>query len=434
MDYGVVGVLRRSVADSLREERRQRAANGGDPLSPADERQYGRSLILRALEQYRLEQSLAGRGMPDDVEDAELAEAVHAALFGMGRLQPLLEDESIANIDINGYDEVWIDRTDGRRERGRPVADSDAELIELVRTVATYTGLSSRAWDVANPWLVMRLPDGSRLAALMSVVDRPHLSIRCYRLQKIMLADLFGWGGFSRQVGAFLQAAVLGRQNLMISGETFAGKTTLLRALGNEIPPAERIITVEHFRELGFKSFPDLHPNAVELEERPANSEGVGAVGLDELVEMCRRLDPDRLVVGEVIGDEIVAMLDAMTQGEDGSLSTIHARNSHMVFQRIAAYAIKSRYRLPVVASHMLTAGALDFVVHMTKRTQPDGTVRRFVSSVREVVGCDGTQVVSSEVFAASDGPATAAAAITDARAAVLAEYGYDQSEWSQWN
>jgi pilus assembly protein CpaF len=431
VDYGLVHDLRRQVAESLREERRQRAAAGSDPLAPSDERQYGRSLILRALEQHRLGQSLAGHGAADDLDNAELAEAVHAALFGMGRLQPLLEDASIANIDINGFDEVWIDRTDGRRERARPVADSDAELVELVRTVATYTGLSSRAWDVANPWLVMRLPDGSRLSALMAVVDRPHLSIRCYRLQKVLLEDLFDRGGFSRQVGAFLQAAVGGRQNVMISGETFAGKTTLLRALGNEVPAGERIITVEHFRELGFKAFPDLHPNTVELEERPANSEGVGAVTLDDLVEMCRRLSPDRLIVGEVIGGEIVAMLDAMTQGEDGSLSTIHARDSRMVFQRIAAYAIKSHYRLPVEASHMLTAGALDFVVHLTKRAKPDGTMRRFVSSVREVVGSDGTQVVSSEVFAAqTGGVAVAAAPVTDQRAAVLAEHGYDQSEW----
>ncbi|MEO6712486.1 MAG: ATPase, T2SS/T4P/T4SS family, partial [Mycobacteriales bacterium] len=362
----------------------------------------------------------------------DLAEAVQAALFGMGRLEPLLEDESIANIDINGCDEVWIDRTDGRRERGEAIADSDAQLIDLVRAVATYTGLSSRAWDVSNPWLTMRLPDGSRLAALMAVVDRPHLSIRCYRLQKVVLEDLFVLGGFSAQVGAFLRAAVRGRQNLMISGETFAGKTTLLRALGNEIAPEERLITAEHFRELGFTTFRDLHPNCVELEERPPNAEGVGAITLDELVEMCRRLDPDRLIVGEVIGGEIVAMLDAMTQGEDGSLSTIHARNSKMVFQRIAAYAIKSHHRLPVEASYMLTAGALDFIVHMSKRSTPDGTVQRQVSSVREVIAYDGTQIISSEVFGSADGvTAHAAAPVTDARALVLADNGYDQSEWA---
>lgn len=432
LDYALVNELRRSVAESLREERRGRAEQGRDPLDSEAERQYGRSLILKAMQRHQLERSLVGDDLSEELDDAELAEAVTAALFGMGRLQPLLEDESIANIDINGFDEVWIDHVDGRRERGAPIADSDSQLVELVRGIATYTGLSSRPWDVSNPKLDMRLPDGSRLSAVMSVLDRPHLSIRCYRLQKVLLEDLYAKGGFTAQVGALLRACVHGRMNVMVSGSTFAGKTTLLRALGNEVPAGERIITVEHFRELGFKNFADLHPNTLELEERPANAEGVGAVPLDDLVEWCRRLHPDRLIVGEVIGGEIVAMLDAMTQGEDGSLSTIHARNSKMVFQRIAAYALKSHYRLPIEASYMLTAGALDFVVHMTKWTRPDGTVTRFVSSVREVVGYDGTQIMSSEVFkVTADGRVLPAAPITDDRAAILSANGYDQSEWA---
>ena len=154
-----------------------------------------------------------------------------------------------------------------------------------------------------------------------------------------------------------------------------------------------------------------------------------GALTLPELVERSRRMNPDRIVVGEVIGGEIVAMLDAMTQGEDGSLSTIHARDSRMVFQRIATYALMSAARLPVEASGMLTAGALDFVVHLTKARTADGRIRRYVSSIREVVGWDGTQVVSSEVFAAPPGgpDAMPVAPVTERRAAALTAHGYDQ-------
>ena len=280
----------------------------------------------------------------------------------------------------------------------------------------------------------MRLPDGSRLCALMSVVDRPAISIRCFRLTRVFLDDLYARGAFTSQVGEFLRAAVAGKMNLMVSGETFAGKTTLLRALGNAIAPSERLVTAEHFFELGFDHFPDLHRDVVAMEERLANAEGVGAMSLLDLVERSRRLNPDRIIVGEVIGDEIIAMLDAMTQGNDGSLSTIHARNSAMVFQRIASYALKSAQRLPIQASYLLTAGALDFVVHIAKRRAADGTVQRYVSSIREVIGYDGTQVVSSEVFACPD-PATLvaypAAPVSGARAGALAEAGYLPRRWA---
>jgi Flp pilus assembly CpaF family ATPase len=218
-----------------------------------------------------------------------------------------------------------------------------------------------------------------------------------------------------------------------VSGETFSGKTTLLRALGNAIPFDERIVTCEHFLELGFDRLPDLHRDVVAMEERLPNAEGIGAVTLHELVEHSRRLNPDRLIVGEVIGGEIVAMLDAMTQGEDGSLSTIHARSSRGAFDRISTYALTSPHRLPVEASGMLIAGALDFVIHMTKSRLPDGRVFRHVSSVREVLGFDGRQVLSSEVYATAPGELAArpAAALSPDRHRRLADVGFDQHAWA---
>ena len=213
----------------------------------------------------------------------------------------------------------------------------------------------------------------------------------------------------------------------MIAGATNAGKTTLLRALVNEIPPGERLVTVERALELGLDQFPDLHPNAVAFEERLPNSEGQGAITMAELVRRSLRMNPSRVIVGEVLGDEIVTMLNAMTQGNDGSLSTIHANSSLEVFNRIATYAIQSAERLPVEATHMLIAGRhrLRRVHREAQRLPRGGRLRRYVSSIREVTGVDG-RVLSSEVFAPGpDGAPVPHAPV--ACAALLAEHGYDR-------
>src|SRR5262249_20636889 len=195
--------------------------------------------------------------------------------------------------------------------------------------------------------------------------------------------------------------AVAARKNIMIAGATNAGKTTLLRALANQIPPGERLVTVERALELGLDQFPDLHPNVVALEERLPNSEGQGAISMAEVVGRSLRMNPSRVIVGEVLGDEIVTMLNAMTQGNDGSLSTIHANSSMEVFNRIATYAIQAAERLPVEATHMLIAGAVDFVVFIEKRNDYSrgGSLRRLISSVRGITGI-GAPVLVSEGFA----------------------------------
>ncbi len=201
--------------------------------------------------------------------------------------------------------------------------------------LAAHAGLTSRPFDSANPQLDLRLPDGSRLSAVMGVTARPVVSIRRARLGKVFLGDLVANGTMSDDIAAFLKAAVAARKNIMIAGATNAGKTTLLRALANEIPPHERLITVERSLELGLGEFPDLHPNVVAFEERLPNSEGVGEISMADLVRRSLRMNPSRVIVGEVLGDEIVTMLNAMSQGNDGSLSTIHSNSSMEVFNRI---------------------------------------------------------------------------------------------------
>jgi pilus assembly protein CpaF len=402
MDHILVKQLRQEVGDRLAEQRHVDQVSGITPMSSEDERHYARAVIAQVLEEHARGQVTVGRTPPNAEEEEALASGIHAALFGVGRLQPLLDDPEVENIDVNGCDRVFVSFADGREVMAEPVAESDAELIELIQILGAYSGLSSRPFDSANPQLDVRLPDGSRLSAVMDVTRRPSLSIRRARLGKVFLSDLVGNGTVLPELGAFLAAAVNARKNIMIAGSTNAGKTTTLRAMANEIPPYERLITVERALELGLDQFPELHPNVVALEERLPNSEGLGFISMAELVRRSLRMNPSRVIVGEVLGDEIVTMLNAMSQGNDGSLSTIHANSSLEVFNRISTYAIQSQERLPVEASHMLMAGAIDFVVFQEKHNDyaRGGRMRRFVSSVREVNGIDG-RVMSSEVFAA---------------------------------
>jgi Flp pilus assembly CpaF family ATPase len=409
VDQSLVRQFRQEVADRIARQRREDVARRLPPMTAEDERQFARSVIGRVLEEHARAELAAGRKPPDATDEEELAAGIHAALFGVGRLQPLLDDPHVENIDINGCDRVFVGYSDGREILAEPVADTDDELIELVQVLAAYSGLSSRPFDTANPQLDLRLPDGSRLSAVMDVCSRPAISIRRSRLSKVFLRDLIDNDTMDEELGRFLAAAVAARKNIMIAGATNAGKTTLLRALANEIPGHERLITVERALELGLGEMPELHPNVVAFEERLPNSEGMGAIPMSELVRRSLRMNPSRVIVGEVLGDEIVTMLNAMSQGNDGSLSTIHANSSLEVFNRICTYAIQSVERLPVEATMMLIAGAIDFVLFVEKRNEyaEGGRLRRFVSSVREVTGIDG-RVLSSEVFKpGADGQAT---------------------------
>jgi len=417
--------LREQTADVLARQRREDSAAGVPPMSGEDERQFARAVVGRVLEQHARTELAAGRAPLAAGEEEELANGVHAALYGVGRLQPLLDDPMVENIDINGCDRVFVGYADGREEEAAPVADSDDELVELVQLLGAYSGLASRPFDSANPQLDLRLPDGSRLSAVMGVCARPSLSIRRARVTRVDLDLLVENGSMSTDLAAFCSAAVAARKNIMIAGATNAGKTTLLRAMAHEIPPYERLITVERALELGLGDLPDLHPNVVAFEERLPNSEGGGSVTMAELVRRSLRMNPSRVIVGEVLGDEIVTMLNAMSQGNDGSLSTIHANSSLEVFNRISTYAIQSKERLPAEATAMLVAGAVDFVVFVQRVNDyaRGGRLRRTVTSVREVNGVDG-RVLSSEVFAAGpDGVAVPSAPV--ACAADLAEHGW---------
>lgn len=417
MSGSLAGAIRELVAEDL-------AAPAGADLVGDDRREFARQRIFVHLDQLT-EGNASGRDpIAEAADERQLAQSVLDALFGMGGLQPLIDDPDIENIDINGCDQVWVSYADGSKQLMPPIADSDDDLIDLVRAAAARFGLSERRFDLARPELDLRLPDGSRLSALMAVVSRPAISIRRHRYSDLSLADLTRLGTLDDHVASLLASAVRARKNIVVSGAMNSGKTTLLRALAAEIPPRERIVTIEQAFELGLDADIRRHPDMVALEARPANVEGEGLISVADLVRRALRMNADRVIVGEVLGDEVLPMLNAMSQGRSGSMCTIHADSSSGVFRRIAAYAVQAPERLPVEASNQLIAGAVQFIVHLDTemhdspdlefgsptfgqwedevefgRFPPRSMRTRFVSSVREVVDAEGGQVISNEVF-----------------------------------
>jgi Flp pilus assembly CpaF family ATPase len=264
----------------------------------------------------------------------------------------------------------------------------------------------------------------------MGAGERPAVSIRRNRYPQMFLPRLVELGTLTEHAATFLQAAVASRCNLMIGGATDSGKTTLLRALINVIDPAERLITVERALELGLRRHPELHPNVVEWEVVLPDAEGRGGISMAGLVQRSLRADPSRVIVGEVLGPEIVTMLNAMSQGNDGSLSTIHARSSLAALDRVASYAAQSD-GLSFDVTHSLVAGALDFIVHIAKNPLAGGA--RTVTEIREIAGFDGERVVTSEVFTAGVHDGRAARSeypLTTEHRARLDSVGYVDTHW----
>ncbi len=336
----------------------------------------------------------------EDTQD--LINALKSLLYGAGSLDSLLRDQRIEEIVMNGWNTVFCYYTDGTKAKVAPVYASNEEMIEAIQTLAAHEGLSGRAFDSANTHVNFRVtyaidtPDGpqpgtARFQAVMSVSTVPTVTIRLHPQQRLFrLKDLVANGTMDQQLADFLAAAVRAKKNLIIGGETAAGKTVLLRACAAEIGPDERLITIERALELGLEDDEDAHPDIVVMEERLPNAEGEGAVPMRDLLMISKRMRPDRVIVGEVLGPEILVMLNAMMQGNDGSLSTIHSNSSEGIVENIVSYAIQAPERLPREGAISMIANGLDFMIFM-KRYRGDGEQRRVVHSVREVVGYETT-------------------------------------------
>lgn len=431
-DWAVVRRLRRAVDEQL-----SAALSIRTGLSSESQRELARHLITGEVAAWVDQLASQGEPLPTPGQEEALAAAVYAAIYALGRLQPLIDDPQVEDIEIGGHDVVWLHYADGRRLPGPPVADSDAELIELLQGWATYHGQTSRDFSTAHPTLNLRLPDGSRLAAIMAVTPRPQVAIRRHRLVDVDLTDLAAVGTLDEPLAAVLRAAVTARLNIVVTGVMGAGKTTLLRALANEVDPRERIGTLEKEYELALHELPARHApgRVVAMEAREGNSEqGAGAVTLHDLVPQSLRMNLRRIIVGEVRSDEIIPMLDAMASGGDGSLCTLHVKRGVNPLTRMVSLAMRGADALSEHAAHQLIATAVDLIVHIDlidEAARPGGgaaTRRRMVSQVLEVTGVgEGGRVATNEIFTPGpDGgalPATTPACLPDLVAA-----GFDAS------
>ncbi len=429
VEYELVKALRVQVADAMTREKQDRQRRGLPELSEADERQLAYSLITAAVQSHQAEIVKAGGELPADTgHDLRLIMAVDAAIYAAGELQELLDDDQVENIDINGCDEVWITYADRGKVRGAPIAATDEDLVQILQNLASYASINARPFTRANPELDLRLPDGSRLSAVMGAGEWPVVSIRRNRYQQMFLHRLVELGTIDERLGLFLNAAVRARMNLIIAGATDAGKTTLLRACINCIPRDERLITVERSLELGLRR-QGLHEDVVEWEEVLPDAEGHGGITIQQLVRRTRRHNPSRVCVGEVMGPEVVEMLSAMSQGNNGSLSTIHARSAADAIAKLAQYA-EQYERIENRVAHSLIAGAVDFVVFIGKNRRLGG--RRTVTEVVELAGAPDGRVASARIFGPSpvDGRAVRVedVSISDARLEELTYAGYDDT------
>jgi pilus assembly protein CpaF len=381
------------LIDQVRQQVAEQLAASGRRLTGAQRAQRVDELITDVLDAHARDSLAVGRMPLDPPVEAQVARTVRDALTGMGGLEPLLRDPGITNIFINGAT-VWVKRTDGTKQRMPAVTASADELIELVRDIATRAGADERRFDRGVPRVSVRLPDGSRLFATMLSRD-PSVSIRRHTLLDASLDEMATkHGTMDMGLRDLLTALVLARKNVIICGGTDSGKTTFLRAMAKAIPPHERLITIEDTDELALDQDPD-HPDCVALQAREPNVEGEGGIDLAELVRWALRMSPDRVILGEARGGEVVPLLNCMSQGNDGSLATIHTSSSKQAFTKLMTYAAQSAERLPFESTAPLVGGAVHFVVHLAWST--DGV--RVVSSVREVLHAEGAEVISNEVF-----------------------------------
>jgi pilus assembly protein CpaF len=304
-----------------------------------------------------------------DSEVLGVVAALRSELVGAGPLEPLLADPDVTDILVNAPDEVWIDRGHGLERSGIRFADATA-VRRLAQRLATTAG---RRLDDASPWVDARLPDGTRLHAVLPpvVVGSPCLSLRVVRSRAFTLGELVAAGTLDTETAALLRAVLDARLSFMISGGTGSGKTTLLSCLLGLVDPAARIVLAEDSAELR----PD-HPHIVRLETRPANQEGAGHVTLRDLVRQALRMRPDRLVVGEVRGAEVLDLLGALNTGHEGGCGTVHANAASDVPARLEA--LGSTAGLDRAALHSQLAAALSVVIHLTR----DSSGRRRVAEI----------------------------------------------------
>ena len=322
-------------------------------------------------------------------ERERLFEGIVAEILGFGPLEILLADENVSEIMVNGPDKVFVERK-GKLSKTNIVFESNEHVLKVIDRIVSPLG---RRIDESSPYVDARLPDGSRVNAIIPplALNGPTLTIRKFEKDPLTIDDLIRFGSMSAETAEFLKACVKSRLNIVVSGGTGSGKTTLLNVLSSFIPNDERIITIENAAELQLRQ-----EHVVTLESRPPNIEGKGEVTIRDLVINCLRMRPDRVVVGECRGGETLDMLQAMNTGHDGSLTTAHANSPRDMLARLETMCLMAGMDLPVRAIREQVASAVDVIIQQTRLR--DGS--RKVVNVTEVQGMEGDVIVMSDIFA----------------------------------
>jgi pilus assembly protein CpaF len=309
-------------------------------------------------------------------------------LFGLGPLETLLKDRDISDILVNRHDQVYIERN-GKLEETSIVFKDDRHLMQIIERIVSSVG---RRIDESSPMVDARLQDGSRVNAVIPplALDGPSLSIRRFRTDRLGAQDLVERVSLTQHMLDFLRAAVAGRMNIIVSGGTGAGKTTMLNILSSFISDKERIVTIEDAAELMLRQ-----RHVVRLETRPANIEGKGQVRARDLVINALRMRPDRIVVGEVRGAEAIDMLQAMNTGHDGSLTTIHANSPRDALYRLDTMVAMANLNIPDRAVRQQVSSAVDLIVQITRLA--DGT--RKATAISEITGMEGEVITMQDIF-----------------------------------
>jgi pilus assembly protein CpaF len=310
-------------------------------------------------------------------------------ILGNGPIEPYLQDDTVTEVMVNGHQNVFIER-EGRVYRTETTFLDDGHLRRVIEKIVGRVG---RRIDEGQPYVDARLPDGSRVNAIIPpvAVDGPSLTIRKFSREPYTMDDLITFGTLSSEAASFLHKSVEGRTNILVSGGTGTGKTTTLNALSGFIPRDERIVTIEDAAELQLQQ-----PHVVRLEYRPPNIEGRGEITIRDLVRNSLRMRPDRIVVGEVRGGEALDMLQAMNTGHDGSITTVHANSPRDALARVETMVLMAGVDLPMRAIREQLASAVQLIAHQSRLR--DGTRR--ITHISEVVGMEGDIITLQDIYA----------------------------------
>jgi pilus assembly protein CpaF len=336
--------------------------------------------------------ALAEAGTPlSSTDRARLVREITHNILGYGPIEPFLADPEVTEVMVNNHHTIYVERR-GLIEETDVRFGSERQLLQVIDRIVAQTG---RRIDESSPMVDARLPDGSRVNAIIPplAITGPSLTIRKFSRDPLSMDDLVSFGSLSHQAAAFLEACVEGKLNVLISGGTGTGKTTLLNVLSSFIPERERIITIEDAAELRL-----AQRHVISLEARPANIEGKGAISIRDLVRNALRMRPDRIVVGECRGAEAVDMLQAMNTGHDGSLTTIHANSPRDALARTETLVLTAGFDLPLKAIRDQIASAFDLIIQVNRLV--DG--RRRITHITEVGRMEGDVITLQDIFVAS--------------------------------